>query len=245
MSWPTCLSRSSGVALSSSAGLASSVPPWGLCSMGVLGPGRFSVATLTLRRLTVVVATVALALVAGQPLGAQALGGSVSIPLSDVLATGACQSPPLFTASFVPSSVSPGQTSTLRFTVDNTAATVDATGLEFANALPAGLVVAPEPNATSTCGGSLTATAGSGTVSFTGGSVAAGATCVVTVEVRAQTLGTYDNVSDVLTSSLGESGTAAATLRVTNAITSVPTLGTWGLLALSILCVVVAWRRLG
>ena len=50
--------------------------------------------------------------------------------------------------------------------------------------LPAGHVVAPTPNATNTCGGTVTATAGTGSISLAGGALAAGATsCQIAVNV--------------------------------------------------------------
>jgi uncharacterized repeat protein (TIGR01451 family) len=77
------------------------------------------------------------------------------------------------------------------------------------------MVVAPTPNASTDCtGGTITAVAGSGTISYTGGSVAAGATCTVSVDVTAPANGTYTNTSGVLTSSDGDSGTAVDSLLV-------------------------------
>ena len=66
-----------------------------------------------------------------------------------------------------------------------------------------------------TCtGGTVTAVAGSGVVSYSDGAVAAGASCTVTVDVTSSTAGDHLNLTGDLTSSLGNSGTASATLRV-------------------------------
>jgi hypothetical protein len=90
-----------------------------------------------------------------------------------------------------------------------------ATGLAFTDALPAGVVVAPAPDAATTCtGGTLTAVAGTGVISYTGGSVAAGASCTVSADVTSAAAGSYLNTSGELTSSLGTSGTASDTLGV-------------------------------
>src|SRR4029453_12898184 len=46
-----------------------------------------------------------------------------------------------------------------------------ATSLQFPDPLPSPMAVAPTPNASTTCGGTLTATAGASSVTFTGGTV--------------------------------------------------------------------------
>jgi uncharacterized repeat protein (TIGR01451 family) len=124
-------------------------------------------------------------------------------------------SAPLFAMSFAPTSTPAGSAVTLSFTIDNTANPVSATSLAFTDNLPAGLVVATPASSSNSCGGTLSATAGSGVISLTGGLVAASASCTVTVSVSAANPGSYNNVSGDLTSSLGNSGTASATLAVT------------------------------
>lgn len=123
---------------------------------------------------------------------------------------------PGFSMAFAPASILQGGSSTVTFTIDNTALAVAATSLDFTNTFPAGVALAATPNASTTCtGGALTATAGAGAVSYTGGSVAAGASCTVSVDVTASTSGAKANTSGALTSNLGNSGTASATLTVT------------------------------
>lgn len=122
---------------------------------------------------------------------------------------------PGFAKAFAPDVVTFGATSTLTFTLDNTANTVAATSLDFTDNFPAGMTVAATPNASTTCtGGTLTAVAGSGTLSYSGGSVAAGAICTVTVDTTTTASGSYVNTSGDLTSSLGNSGPASDTLTV-------------------------------
>lgn len=122
---------------------------------------------------------------------------------------------PLFSKSFSPQLIQVGGISTLTFTIDNTAASVAASGLDFTDNLPAGIVVATPPNPTTTCsGGTLTAAAGSGVFSYTGGTVPAAAPCAVSVDVDGAVAGTLVNTSGDLTSSLGNSGPATATLTV-------------------------------
>lgn len=107
-------------------------------------------------------------------------------------------------------------TTTLTFTIDNSASAVDATELDFTDSLPAGLIVATPANSVTTCtGGTLTADPGASTISYSGGSVAAGSTCTISVDVSPETAGMFVNVSGDLTSSSGNSGTSTDTLTVT------------------------------
>ncbi|HVS13269.1 MAG TPA: IPTL-CTERM sorting domain-containing protein [Thermoanaerobaculia bacterium] len=155
---------------------------------------------------------------------------------------------PLFTKAFSPTMVAAGEVATLLFTIDNGAAAVEATSLAFTDVLPAGLVVAAVPNASTTCtGGTLTAVAGGGSISYSGGTVAAGATCTVQVDVTAAAPATYVNTSGELTSSLGSSGPAGATLEVgeVTPLLEIPTVSQWGLLMLALLLGWIGWRRVG
>ncbi|MBY6069020.1 DUF11 domain-containing protein [Leisingera aquaemixtae] len=125
---------------------------------------------------------------------------------------------PDFAKAFGDAAIVQGGTTTLTFTVDNSASAIAASSLDFTDSLPAGMVVAPVPNASATCtGGTLTATAGSGSISYSGGTVAAGASCTVSADVRATSTGTLSNTSGALTSSSGSSGTASDSLTVSAA----------------------------
>ena len=161
--------------------------------------------------------------ISGIPLGGSgAANGSYSGPQYTV--TGA---PPGFSMSFSPNPISVGQTSTLTFTIDNTGSSEAATGLDFTNVLPAGLAIATPANASTTCtGGTLTAIAGSGSVSYTGGSISAGSSCTVQADVVGNVAGTQVNTSGALTSSAGNSGTSSDTLSVEKQLASVTLSGT-------------------
>ena len=129
---------------------------------------------------------------------------------------------PGFSMAFAPASVLTGGTSTATFTIDNSAIGVAATSLDVSNNLPAGVTVATTPNASTTCtGGTLTATNGANSLAYTGGTVSAGASCTVSVDVTASTTGAKANTTGNLTSNLGNSGTASATLTVTQPSLSV------------------------
>lgn len=123
--------------------------------------------------------------------------------------------PPAFTKVFAPNPIPTGTTSTLTFTIDNTGSTVAATALDVTDNLPAAIVVATPPNASTTCtGGTVTAVSGTSVITYTGGTVAAGATCTVEVDVASSTVGSHVNLTGDLTSSLGSSGTATDALVV-------------------------------
>lgn len=122
--------------------------------------------------------------------------------------------PPTFAKAFAPTVIGLASTSTLTFTIDNTASAVAAGSLTFTDNLPAGLVVATPANVSSTCGGTTTAAPGSGVVSVAGGSVAVGAACTVSVDIAATAVGAFLNTTGDLTSSSGNSGPASATLTV-------------------------------
>jgi uncharacterized repeat protein (TIGR01451 family) len=105
---------------------------------------------------------------------------------------------PTITKAFGAANIGIGQTTTLAFTIANTGTgNVNRTGMTFSDALPAGLVVANPPVATTGAGcaaATLTGTADAST-SFgaTGVNVNAGQTCVVTVTVRGATVGAKNN----------------------------------------------------
>jgi fimbrial isopeptide formation D2 family protein len=91
---------------------------------------------------------------------------------------------------------------------------VSLTGLSFTDNLPAGLVVATPNALNNSCGGTATATAGSGAVSLSGGTVAASASCTVTVNVTGTTAGDKSNSVVVTSTEGGTSATASASITV-------------------------------
>ncbi len=116
--------------------------------------------------------------------------------------------------SFEPSTIDPGGVSRLSYGLDNGAA-VDARSVSLSDTLPAGVVLADPPNARKTCpGGRLTAAAGSGEVSWSGGLIVAGASCTIAVDVTSAAAGSYRNATQSVISSLGASAPAEATLTV-------------------------------
>jgi hypothetical protein len=123
--------------------------------------------------------------------------------------------PPAFDKGFAPNPVVVGGDSTLTYTIDNGLNGVAVSDLAFSDPLPAEIRVAGTPNASTTCtGGTLTAVAGSGVIDYAGGTVVAGASCTVSVDVNSAVVGLHLSTSGDLTSSAGNSGPASDILVV-------------------------------
>ncbi len=113
------------------------------------------------------------------------------------------EAPLSISMSFSPSTIGPGGVSRLTHGLDN-GAPVSATSVALFDRLPAGVVLAGVPNAETTCaGGTLTAAAGGGRVSYSGGSLAADTACMIAVDVTSGAAGSYPNGTESVTSSLG------------------------------------------
>ena len=163
------------------------------------------------------------AVTGSHPNGAESVTSSlgVSTPAEATLTVEPAVAPG-FTRAFVPAVVDPGVSSTLIFTIDNSANAIDVGGLTFTDVFPTGLFVDLEPNANSTCGGRLMAAAGAGTMSLRGGVVAAGQTCTISVDVESTRIGQQTSRSSELTSDLPVTTPgASATLTVNEAPLSV------------------------
>ena len=132
------------------------------------------------------------------------------------------------TPSFGPTSIVAGATSYLTFTIDNPGGTGSAalTPLDFTATLPSGLTIANATTSTNgNCGGPGFTDAGGGGlgagdtgVMLTGISVAAGATCTMTVAVTSGTPGTYTVDAASITTGVGNlvpDGTTTLTVTAT------------------------------
>jgi uncharacterized repeat protein (TIGR01451 family) len=145
---------------------------------------------------------------------AAAYGGGTS-------AAGACVSViarPTVTKSYTPGAIVAGATATLTITLGNPNPAVAIAGVAFTDTNPAGVLDIAAPVATNTCGGTLTATAGSGSVALAGGTIPANGSCVITASQSAAAAGSYPNTiaaGDVTSTNAGSNPTAAsATLDV-------------------------------
>jgi uncharacterized repeat protein (TIGR01451 family) len=126
---------------------------------------------------------------------------------------------PTLAKSFAPSTITAGTTSTLTITLANGNGVPVALTAPLTDAFPSGIVVAPTPNAQTTCGGSVTAAAGSGSVTLdsVASAIPAGSSCTVTVDVTAALPNGYTNdiPAGALQTDAGSNAVAAdATLTV-------------------------------
>jgi uncharacterized repeat protein (TIGR01451 family) len=119
-------------------------------------------------------------------------------------------SPPSMTKAFGVSSVALGVPTSLTFSLSNPNSTTALSGVAFTDNLPAGLVVASPNGATNGCGGSVTAVAGSGSVSLAGGSIPSSGSCTVKVDVVGTSAGQKVNTSGAVSSTTGGTGNTAS-----------------------------------
>jgi uncharacterized repeat protein (TIGR01451 family)/fimbrial isopeptide formation D2 family protein len=125
--------------------------------------------------------------------------------------------PPTIQVVFNPTTVAVGGTTTLTFTLTNPAAnTVAETGVALADTLPTGLVVATPNGLTNSCGGTVTANAGSGSISLTGGSITTpGTTCTISLNVTGTTVGVKNDMTGAVSSTNGGTGITSNTATLT------------------------------
>jgi uncharacterized repeat protein (TIGR01451 family) len=149
-------------------------------------------------------------------------GSNFSMATSNNLSTPVIQAPN-FSKAFSPTTIATNTgVSALIFTLANPNPSQALSAVAFTDSLPAGVEVAASPMAaTAGCGvATFAPTAGNTSLTFSAGSIAAGGTCTVSVNVRATTEGAKLNTSSTATSTQANpSGTASATLNVINAPT--------------------------
>ncbi|MBI5964683.1 MAG: DUF11 domain-containing protein [Chloroflexi bacterium] len=164
----------------------------------------------------------------------------VSSSAEDVTVTAG---PPAIAKSFSPDPILAGGTSVLTFTITNPNSGTALSGVAFSDSLPAApsqmTVASPTGVTISGCGTPTFApSVGASSLSFSGGTIAAGGTCVVTVNVTASTAGTYNNTSGAVSSTEGGTGnTSSASLTLNTAPTGClpnQTLVTWNFDALAL-----------
>ncbi len=150
-------------------------------------------------------------------IGANTPSKGADLNLDNVTFTG-CGAPssPSFTKSFSPNPVAAGATSTLTFSLTNPNNAVPLSGITFTDTLPSGLTVTTASS--SQCGGTVSTTAPQ-TISFSGGALAANASCTITVTVTTSASGIYDNISGFVSSTeggtnTGSTGVASSSLTV-------------------------------
>ncbi|MGY8678966.1 autotransporter domain-containing protein [Bradyrhizobium sp. UFLA05-153] len=127
--------------------------------------------------------------------------------------------PPGLSKSFAPASIVVGGTSLLTFTISNPNASTALSGVAFTDAFPAGLLVASPSGLTNSCGGTLTAPAGGGSINLSGATLAAASSCTISINVTGTTAGIKVNASSPISSTNGGAGdSASATLTVNTSL---------------------------
>lgn len=138
---------------------------------------------------------------------------------------------PQLDKSFSPAQVLVDGTSTLTFTVTNTAELAAKSGWGFTDELPSGLTVASPATVGGTCVADVTATAGSDSITVANGALAAGsASCTITVPVTSDTAASYTNGPDNITGETGIDLPGTSTVEFTVPPTFVCTSGASGML---------------
>ncbi len=125
--------------------------------------------------------------------------------------------PPSISKAFSPDPIAVNGTSTLTFTITNPNSGDSLTGVAFTDNLPSGVKVAGTPDVQNTCNGTVTATAGSTSISLGGGSISGGSNCTVEVDVTATSAGAKANTSGNVSSTNGGTGNTASDTLTVNA----------------------------
>jgi uncharacterized repeat protein (TIGR01451 family) len=134
----------------------------------------------------------------------------------------AAPSPPTISNAFGAASIALNANTTLTYTIFNPNVSTPLTGIAFTNFLPSGLVVAATPGVSDTCGGTVTAAAGAGTISLSGGVLAASASCTIVVNVQGTSAGVKNNTTGPITSNESTPGSTSNTASITVVAPPVP-----------------------
>ncbi len=101
--------------------------------------------------------------------------------------------PTVATSSFSPTTIYEGQESTVTISIENPSNGVSLTNLDLTNNLPLGMTIASTPDASSSCGGTISAVSGASSFSISGVSLPAGTTCTFTFDVTTNAAGIFTN----------------------------------------------------
>ncbi|MEA2572507.1 MAG: large repetitive protein [Acidobacteriota bacterium] len=100
---------------------------------------------------------------------------------------------PIVAKSFAAPMTTIGTPNRMTITLTNPNPGAAITNVVVSDAYPSNLKNAPAPNASTTCGGTLTASGGASSLSLSGGTIAAGSSCTISVDVLSDIAGTYTN----------------------------------------------------
>ena len=123
--------------------------------------------------------------------------------------------PPTITKAFGAASILLNASTSMSFTINNPNTSLALTGVAFSDTLPAGLQISTPSGLTTTCSGTVTAAAGSGSVSLTGGTLAANASCTISVNVTGIAAGVQNNTTGPISSNESGAGATSNTASIT------------------------------
>jgi uncharacterized repeat protein (TIGR01451 family) len=123
--------------------------------------------------------------------------------------------PPTITKAFGAASILLNANTSLTFTLNNPNSSLALTGVAFSDTLPAGLQVTTPNGLVTTCTGTVTAAAGSGSISLTGATLAANANCKVSVNVQGIAAGVQNNTTGPVSSTESGPGATSNTASIT------------------------------
>jgi hypothetical protein len=129
--------------------------------------------------------------------------------------TGNAIAPPTLSKAFGQVSVGALSSVALGFTLKNPNTSLTLDGLAFSDTLPAGIVISTPNGLTGSCGGgTITAVAGTSTVSLSGATLAGGASCTFSVNVfnNATATGYVTNTTTTVASNEAAAGAAASAM---------------------------------
>ncbi|MBC7945306.1 MAG: DUF11 domain-containing protein [Burkholderiales bacterium] len=100
---------------------------------------------------------------------------------------------PTISKNFAPDPINVNGVSVLTITLTNPNAGAAITGAAFTDTYPVAIKNGPSPGASTTCGGTVTAAANGPSVALIGGTIPAGGSCTVSVNVISSTMGAHVN----------------------------------------------------
>jgi uncharacterized repeat protein (TIGR01451 family) len=148
---------------------------------------------------------------------------------------------PVIVQAISPNNVLLGTTTTLTFTLSNPNA-VSLGGVGFSDTLPAGLAIANTPGIVNGCGGTVSAPAGGASLSASAVTLAANASCTISLQLLATSPGLWTNAATVNTAGVGVGNTALASVTVYIAVSTLDTAAVWSLTLLLMLLGLVQAR---
>jgi uncharacterized repeat protein (TIGR01451 family) len=133
---------------------------------------------------------------------------------------------PTIASAFGAASIPLDGSTSLTFTLTNPNASYPLTGVSFTDTLPAGMTIATPSGLGNSCGGTVTATAGSSNVSLAGAALGTAGACMLSVNITSADAGVANNTTSAVSSNEASNGnTATAGMTVNqggNAITFAP-----------------------